>query len=355
MKIFYYKKMINGIQYSNVCLEISPIYEFNQESDPWDISYYPNDDLSLSGGFISKNDIEYIPLNFSKDKEILEDKKGLSNKGEEKDGQKDEQKDELKGEEKEEQKEEQEEEQIEDNEEEILDMDIFSELNKHNRPLPVPEKAKKECDEISHKSTDEKSKNNNIEINKCIFGVKTQKKIEPRIDYAIKNFKVYLSKYLKDYGNKLIKECNFKNKLKKMKLFSASYKYFTGNSNEKENKIYLNFTMEDIFTYPDKKVPKNDNRLQMQNKQMIQEFKEYINDTYDDDADIPEKIQKVQQFFKMTFDDAIKLFYDSKQFDDYSSSQKTRFLDEQFIKSKGFSLLEKNAFFKLMKNYKKTG
>ena len=140
-----------------------------------------------------------------------------------------------------------------------------------------------------------------------------------------------------------------------MKLFSASYKYFTGNSNEKENKMYLNFTMEDIFTYPDKKVPKNDNRLQMQNKQMIQEFKEYINDTYDDDADIPEKVQKVQQFFKMTFDDAIKLFYDSKQFDDYSSSQKTRFLDEQFIKSKGFSLLEKNAFFKLMKNYKKTG
>ena len=44
MKLFYYKKMINGIQYSNVCLEISPIYEYNQESDPWDINYYPNDD-----------------------------------------------------------------------------------------------------------------------------------------------------------------------------------------------------------------------------------------------------------------------------------------------------------------------
>lgn len=227
--------------------------------------------------------------------------------------------------------------------------DYFIFMDLYNKPVPIKEKI--EIDEISRKSTDDKS----ILIKKCIFGLNSLKKIEPRIDYAIKYFKVNAIKFIKEYGNILIKLCDFPNKLKKLRLFSPSYKYFTGNSNEKENKIYLNFTMEDIFTYPDKKVPKSDNRLQMQNKQMIQEFKEYINETYDDDADIPEKIQKVQQFFKMTFDDAIKLFYDSKQFDDYSSSQKTRFLDEQFIKSKGFSLLEKNAFIKLMKNYKKTG
>lgn len=58
----------------------------------------------------------------------------------------------------------------------------------------------------------------------------------------------------------------------------------------------------------------------------------------------------------MTFQDAIYMFYESNQFKDYSSSPKTIFLDSQFVKAKGFSLLEKNAFFKLMKNYnKRTG
>jgi hypothetical protein len=326
--------MNNSNQYSNVYLEISPIYEFNQESDPWDIDYNPSDDFSLSGNLLIQNKVIFKSSQSLEEEEILEekikdlDKNGLNNKEEEK------------------------EEEIEINAEEILDMGIFSVLNKQNIPLPVPEKAKKECDEISNKSTDEKSKINPNGINKCLFGVKTQKKIEPRIDYGIKNFKVYLSKYLKDYGNELIRECKFKNKLKNMKLFAPSYKYFTGNSNEKDNKIYLNFTMEDIFSYPDKKLEKNDNRLQRQNKEMIKEFKEYIDEKYGDD--VPENMQKVQNFFKMTFEDAIQLFYDSKQFKDYSSSQKTIFLDDQFTKSKGFSLLDKNAFIKLMKNYKRT-
>ena len=330
--------MNSGIQNSNAYLEISPIYEFNQESAPWDIDYYAQDDLSLSGNFFSKDRIIFKSSQSLKEKEFLEEKIkdlekiSLNNKEEEK------------------------EEEKEDNAEEILDMDIFSGLNKPNIPIPVPvpvpEKDKKECDDNSNKSTDLKSKNNKVEINKCLFGVKTQKKIEPRIDYAIKNFKVYVSKYLKDYGNELIKECNFKNKLKKMKLFAPSYKYFTGNSNEKENKMYLNFTMEDIFTYPDKKLQQNDNRLQRQNKEMIKDFKEYINENYDDD--VPENIQKLQHFFKMTFEDAFQLFYDSKHFQDYISSQKTRFLDEQFVKSKGFSLLDKNAFFKLTKKNKNT-
>ena len=55
-----------------------------------------------------------------------------------------------------------------------------------------------------------------------------------------------------------------------------------------------------------------------------------------------------------TAEEAIQLFYDSKQFQDYVSSQKTRFLDEQFVKSKGFSLLDKNAFFKLTKKNNNT-
>ena len=107
--------------------------------------------------------------------------------------------------------------------------------------------------------------------------------------------------------------------------------------------------MEKIFSYPE--CTKNDNRLQRQNKDIIKEFKEYIETQYTDT--VPEKYQNLINFFNMTFQDAIILFYDTNQFKDYSSSPKTIFLDKQFIKAKGFSLLEKNSFFKLMKNYNK--
>jgi hypothetical protein len=235
---------------------------------------------------------------------------------------------------------------------------IIGNLETPNLPLPIleikdkKEDLKNEADKNTNKSTDDKTKSKNNNISKCLFGLSSQKPklIEPRVDYAIKQFKVYSCKFLKEYGNQLIKECNFKNNLKKLKLFAPSYKYFTGNSNEKENKMFLDFTVEEIFSYPKDK-SKKDNRLQKKNKENIKLFLDYIEETYP--KEVPEPFQKLQNFFRMTYRDIIVLFYDSEQFIDYSSDPKTQFLDEQFTKSKGFSLMEKSAFFKLMKNYNK--
>ena len=52
----------------------------------------------------------------------------------------------------------------------------------------------------------------------------------------------------------------------------------------------------------------------------------------------------------MTFEDIIVLFYNSQIFKDYSYDPKTLFLEQQFTKTKGFSLLEKNGLIKLLKN-----
>jgi len=238
---------------------------------------------------------------------------------------------------------------------------IIGNLDTPNLPLPVleiknkDENLKNEADKSTDKSTDDKTKSKINKINKCLFGLSSEKPklIEPRVDYAIKQFKVYSCKFLKEYGNQLIKECSFKNNLKKIKLFAPSYKYFTGNSNEKENRIFLDFTVEEIFSYPNDK-SKKDNRLQQKNKNSIKMFLDYIEEIYPED--VTEPFQKLRNFFRMTYRDIIVLFYDSEQFKDYSSDPKTIFLDEQFTKSKGFSLMEKSAFFKLMKNYnKKTG
>ena len=324
---------LNNKEMANHYLDISPIYDENENIQS-PIMYWDNSlevELSLS----CKNSISQVngfsPANI-KEKEILE---------------------------KEFHKEIEEIKKLRENEEEeeldILGDDMFHQLQ--SAPLPLPEEIKEEKEneekDKTNKSTDDKSsKFNKNQINKCIFGIKSGKKIEQRIDYSIKHIKVYISKYLKEYGNALVKKCGFQNKLKKLKLFSPSYKYFTGNSNEKDNKIFLDFTIEKIFTYPEGKIDKNDNRLQRQNKDIIKGFKDYIDEAFL--LEVPENFKNLINFFNMTFQDAIRLFYESNQFKDYSSSPKTIFLDKQFIKAKGFSLREKNAFFKLMKNYNMT-
>ena len=236
---------------------------------------------------------------------------------------------------------------------EILNFNIFTDLNIKSENISKEEllndvqndKKIKNEENISDKTTNFKTKETKNTIKKCIFGTNSQIKIEPRIDYAIKNIKVFISKFLKEYGNQLIEDCDFKDKMKKLKLFAPSYKYFTGNSNEKDNKIFLNFTVEQIFSY-DKS--KKDKSLQQKNKDTIKKISNYIENIYTEK--VPQSIEKLQNFFKMTFEDIIVLFYNSQIFKDYISDPKTIFLDQQFTKTKGFSLLEKNGLIKLLKN-----
>ena len=204
---------------------------------------------------------------------------------------------------------------------------------------------------ISQKSTEGNTNLNQININKLIFDVKGDREIELRIDYAIKHIKVYISKFMKNYGNDLIKKCNFQNQFKNTKLFSPSYYYFTGNSNIKDNGVFLDYTVEQIFTCPEKISPKKDNRLQRQNKEIINDLKNYIETNYPNE--VPERFQELLNFFRMKYEDIINIFYNSSYFKDYSSSLKTIKLNRQFIKAKGFSLIENNGFIKLMKKSEK--
>jgi hypothetical protein len=73
-------------------------------------------------------------------------------------------------------------------------------------------------------------------------------------------------------------------------------------------------------------------------------MKEVINS----EKEIPKAYEELKNFFDMTFADAIILFYKSSEFEKYKEDEKTKFLDSQFVKVKGFSLLESNAFISLM-------
>lgn len=329
-------ELINN-QQSQQFLEISPVFVDYNESSSFPFGF-PFEDLSFSK-INQMSNANFINQEDPKEKEILENIKEKENIYE----------NEINKEPNE---------PIEPEEKsESQNFNIFQALNE--LPLPKFEMEKpKEKDlseniEITKKSTGANTNTNKININKLIFGVKGEKKIEPRIDYAIKNIKVHISKFMNKYGNELIKECNFQNRLKKVKLFLPSYNYFTGNSNEKDNYVFLNFTVEQILTYPDKieKNSKKNNRLQRQNKEIIKDIKDHIEEKYPDEK--PQKCQEMLNFFSMTYEELISLFYKSKLFKDYSSSTKTQKLDEQFIKSKGFSLMENNGFIRLIKNYYK--
>ena len=199
--------------------------------------------------------------------------------------------------------------------------------------------------------TTDKTKNGKIELKteKNIFGLETKKEMEilPRIDYAIKNFKVTAVKYIKEYGNSLIKECKFKGELKNKKLFSPSNKYFTGISNEKENNIFLDFTVAELLSYPNDEFGEiKDNRLQQNNKKIIDQIRESINNM----KIITKEYRDLLDYFNMTFEEALMLFYESNEFLVYKESEKAKFLDSQFIKVKGFSLLKKNSFISMIRH-----
>ena len=210
--------------------------------------------------------------------------------------------------------------------------------------------AEKEKKQKSTNITTEKSKNGKIELKKeNIFGLETNKQMEilPRIDYAIKNFKVTAVKYIKEYGNELIKKCKFKGELKNKKLFSPSNKYFTGISNEKENKIFLDFTVAELLSYPNDEFGNlKDNRLQQNNKKIIQMMKDEINNM----KTITKEYKDLLDYFNMTFENALMLFYESDEFTIYKETEKAKYLDSQFIKVKGFSLLKKNSFIAMMRH-----
>jgi hypothetical protein len=65
---------------------------------------------------------------------------------------------------------------------------------------------------------------------------------------------------------------------------------------------------------------------------------------------ITKEYKELIDYFNMTFEEALLLFYQSNEFKEYKESEKAKFLDGQFIKVKGFSLLEKNAFISMMRH-----
>ena len=199
--------------------------------------------------------------------------------------------------------------------------------------------------ENNFKKTNDTSKEEKKVNNPVLIPFQT-KKPQKRIDYCIKYFKTNFSKFLKNYGNMLIKRSFLPKELKKEKLSAPNFLSFTGNAAEKDNYKFLFFKVEDIFCFY-----KNENcqiSLQKKNRRTIDKILQFI-----DGSESEEKYSNVKAFFKMSLEDAYGIFYESEDFKKYATDSKTVFLDKEFKVEKGYSLLEKNAFVKMIKMYGK--
>ena len=110
-------------------------------------------------------------------------------------------------------------------------------------------------------------------------------------------------------------------------------------------------TLKEVYTYieidKDKDKKAKGIKKKDKNADLIEIIFNYKPKSYDDS----QNLEKLKQYLDMTVEKSIELYYQSESFKVFSSGEKIKFFDCKFIKEKGFSMLEKNGFIKLIKLY----
>ena len=182
------------------------------------------------------------------------------------------------------------------------------------------------------------SKPKYFEINKII-----KKNNMPiyRLDYYKKIFIKNFLKYLLKCSNDLIIKCNIK-EIGEQKLHMPNYKLYAGNPKEKDNKEFLKKTIKMVFMDYDKQSKKGIGRQKSNEK--------LINKIYEKDFPLSEDEYSLNEFFNMTIEKGIELYYESDEFKMFKDDEINQYYDKMFYneKNRKFSLFDKNGFIKLV-------
>lgn len=222
---------------------------------------------------------------------------------------------------------------------------IFNDGSKMSPKIINKITEEKISDIITNQDKTKDTSKENSQTKPVLLPFVTKKPLK-RIDYLEKKYKTYFSSFIKNYGNGLIQTSELPQKLKKMKLSSPNYVSFTGNPKEKDNYIFLSFSIKQIFSYY-----KNENckiSHQLKNQKVIDNILEYI-----DGVKNSQIFENLKNFFNMSLEDGYRLFEESKFFENFCKDDKTIFLDKEFKAEKGFSIRKKNGFVHLTKMYSK--
>jgi hypothetical protein len=102
---------------------------------------------------------------------------------------------------------------------------------------------------------------------------------------------------------------------------------------KKDKDKFLSFTMKKMFCFHKRK-----------NKQIIKRILSFIKK-----FDSNKKYEYVKYFLSLKIGDAIQKFEESEKFKEFISDEKIISLDKEIKHDKGFSILEKNAYAKMVK------
>ena len=162
-----------------------------------------------------------------------------------------------------------------------------------------------------------------------------------RLDYYKKIFIKNFLKYLLKCSNDLIIKCNIK-EIGEQKLHMPNYKLYAGNPKEKDNKEFLKKTIKMVFMDYDKQSKKGIGRQKSNEK--------LINKIYEKDFPLSEDEYSLNEFFNMTIEKGIELYYESDEFKMFKDDEINQYYDKMFYneKNRKFSLFDKNGFIKLV-------
>ena len=195
---------------------------------------------------------------------------------------------------------------------------------------PSPPIQKQEETSTKNKKDSDSIKNNKFEIM-----LKDSKAKYFRVDSAKKHFKVAISRFATKKLNSLIKESHLPKRLKK-KIHLPHNKLFTSNPKEYDNFQFLSLEWKEILI-----LGNTGQNLQGNNKAKISEILNYKKN--------PEKTKEIIEFLSLKYEDIIKLFYESKEFQKFKEDETTKFYEEGIQKEKNISLLKDNGLIKLFK------
>ena len=170
-----------------------------------------------------------------------------------------------------------------------------------------------------------------------------------RRDYYIKDFKEYFLNILKKKVNGLINNIQLPKKIGKLQLHTPNRKLYGGNSNEEDNKKFIDKTIKDVFIDQGSGEDKKGTSRQEDNEIIFNKIEIYQNNlsTKLEKKEIYKKqyeeIEKLNEFLGLQIKDALDQYYDnSDEFGEFRSKAKIRYYDEKFKieRNRNLSLLE---------------
>ena len=160
-----------------------------------------------------------------------------------------------------------------------------------------------------------------------------------RFDMVKKHWKSKISDFGTNEINHYISESDLPEELKQP-IHKPNSKLFTANVTVLENLKFLGITLREVFT-----IGKEKDKLQRQNEENINNIYEYIKMA----GNINDGLKRVKDFFEMSYEELIRRFYDSREFNIFRDDIKTKFYDDGTKEQEGFSLLDNYGLINLFK------